>query len=308
MKNALREHPYVTMLLLAAVMTLPWIFLGEFYTKGEPREACEALSMIRQGHWIVPVGYADEIGYKPPLMHWFIAGVSLLTGSVSEWTSRLPSALALFGLTVLFFDFLRKRTSLQTSMLAALLMLSSFEMHRNGLECRVDMTLAFFMAASMLTLYRWHEKGMKGFSYVSALLMACACLVKGPVGTILPVLIFALFALMRGAGFWKVVGKSALLVVVSLIPLLVWYYLAWKDQGDYFLSVVFAENIGRFAGMKDATLGIQYNLGHEGPFWYYLPALMAGLLPYSLVLPVAAVLFKWKSWWKSAQPTTLAFW
>lgn len=283
LKITLLEKPVLSILLIAMLLTLPWIGIGDFYTKGEPREATEALSMLNGGNWILPTDYADEIGYKPPLMHWIIAGISAVFGSVSEWSSRLPSALGLIGMSMLTLVFLMKRKNVQTGVISALILLTSFEMHRYSIECRVDMTLAFFMSASLFGLYQWEEKGLKGFPIWTFVCLACACLVKGPIGAVLPVGVSALYFLLRGHSFWKVLNKSLLVALPALLILSVWYILAFQIKGDYFLNVVFAENIGRFLGMNDQTLGIQYNLGHHGPFWYYIPALILGLMPWTLV-------------------------
>jgi len=283
LKITLLEKPVLSILLIAMLLTLPWIGLGDFYTKGEPREATEALSMLHDGNWILPMDYADEIGYKPPLTHWIIAGISLVTGSVNEWSSRMPSALGLIGMAMLTLVFLLKRKNVQTGVISALILLTCFELHRYSIECRVDMTLAFFMSASLFGLYKWEEKGLKGYPILTVLCLACACMVKGPIGAVLPVGVSGLFLLLRGYNFWKVLYKSILVALPALVVLGVWYFMAYQIKGDYFLNVVFAENIGRFLGMKDQALGIQYNLGHEGPFWYYIPALLLGLMPWSLV-------------------------
>jgi len=68
--------------------------MGDFSTKGEPREAAVAVSMLESGDWVLPKVYANEFAYKPPMMHWMIAVFSLPEGKVSEFTSRLPSAIA----------------------------------------------------------------------------------------------------------------------------------------------------------------------------------------------------------------------
>jgi len=61
------RHPYLFILTLSALLTLPWITLGEFYTKGEPREASVATCILNTGNWILPADYADEVAYKPRL-------------------------------------------------------------------------------------------------------------------------------------------------------------------------------------------------------------------------------------------------
>ncbi|HET9570922.1 MAG TPA: glycosyltransferase family 39 protein [Bacteroidales bacterium] len=300
LKITLLEKPILSILLISMLLTLPWIGIGEFYTKGEPREAAEALSMIQDGNWVLPMDYADEIGYKPPLMHWFIAGISLMAGSVSEWSSRLPSALGLIGMAMLTLIFLKKRKNVQTGVISALILLTCFELHRYSIECRVDMMLAFFMSASLFGLFKWEEKRLAGYPVLTVLCLACACLVKGPIGALLPVGIFGLYLLLRGNSFWKVLFKCLLVALPALLILGIWYVLAYQIKGDYFLNVVIAENIGRFLGMKDQALGITYNLGHQGPFWYYIPALILGLMPWSLIPIMLLFVIPYRKKWKSS--------
>lgn len=78
--------------LLSTLVIIP--FLGEtiFYSKGEPREAIVAYSMLESGNWILPLNYGTDIAYKPPFLYWSIAAISAIFGGVSEFSSRLPSA------------------------------------------------------------------------------------------------------------------------------------------------------------------------------------------------------------------------
>jgi len=295
------RNPVLFILLVSMLLTLPWIGIGDFYTKGEPREASLAVSMLQHGYWVLPIGYADEIGFKPPLMHWLVAGFSLISGHVSEATSRLPSALGLIGMTIFTLIFLLRRKSKMEAVLSALILLTGFEMHRSGLECRVDMTLAFFMLMALMEMYRWEEKKLKGFPILLVLLLACASLVKGPVGIVLPCFVFGIYLLLRKYSFWKALGKNALVAVPALLILFVWYFMAYQQDGKRFLDIAFAENIGRFLGMKREQLGIDYSLGHNAPFWYYIPAILTGFLPWSLVLVFAACTFGYKKWWRNTK-------
>ena len=89
------------LLLIVSILTvLPFIGLTLFYSKGEPREAVVALSMINDGNWILPINNGGDIPYKPPFFHWCIALASLLQGYVSEFTARFPSALSLIATTL----------------------------------------------------------------------------------------------------------------------------------------------------------------------------------------------------------------
>ena len=111
--------------IVAMLMLLPFLGLSDFNTKGEPREAVVALSMLKDGNWILPVNNGMDIPYKPPFFHYCIAVLSLLTGGVNEYTSRLPSALSLIAMTICCFCFYRKRMSTNVAVASALLLLTS---------------------------------------------------------------------------------------------------------------------------------------------------------------------------------------
>ncbi len=94
--------------LLSTLVIIP--FLGEtiFYSKGEPREAIVAYSMLESGNWILPLNYGTDIAYKPPFLYWSIAAISAIFGGVSEFSSRLPSAIAFLAMQFVFFGFVAR--------------------------------------------------------------------------------------------------------------------------------------------------------------------------------------------------------
>lgn len=91
------KHRFIlwTTVLVAAITLLPFLGLTDFTTKGEPREAVVAVSMLNQHNWVLPENNGVDIPYKPPFYQWCIAAFSLPIGHVNEFTSRLPSAIAL---------------------------------------------------------------------------------------------------------------------------------------------------------------------------------------------------------------------
>ena len=304
-----QRHPFIVVLLISMLLTLPWITMGEFYTKGEPREATVATYILNTGNWVLPADYADEVAYKPPFMHWFIAAFSLPAGHVTETTARLPSALGLIGITMMFFSLLYKRKSSLQAVLAALIVLTSFEMHRSGIEARVDMTLAFFMIGGLFSMFRWEEKGLKGYPLLIPLFLGGAALVKGPVGIILPCLVFGIYLLiLQRYSLWKIISKNLIVALPALMILSVWYVLAYQQGGSHFLNIVYAENFGRFLGGDSKSLGISYELGHVGPWWYYFPAILIGFFPWSFLLIFSAFAVSYKRMFTHFTPLKSAYW
>jgi len=271
------RNPGALLLCLCLLTLLP--FLGDtlFHTRGEPREAVVALSMLHDGNWVLPVNNGVDIAYKPPLLHWCIAAVSTLTGSVTEYTSRLPSALALTAMILTGFLFYARRCGTAVALLAALITLSNFEVHRAGVACRVDMLLAALMVMALYALYRWSERGLRGLPWAAIACLAGAALTKGPVGLLLPVAVTGLFLLVRGHKPWPVVWKLAAASLLGLVPLCGWYAAAYGQGGDHFLRLIYEENVLRLTGRMSYA-------SHENPWHYNLVMLAAGLLPYTLLV------------------------
>lgn len=278
--------------ILALVMLIPFLGLTDFNTKGEPREAVVAYTMLEHGNWILPINNGGDIPYKPPFFHWCIAFFSLFIGHVNEFTSRLPSAISLTLMTIGGFVFFAKRKNTQTSLIAAILTLTAFEVHRAGVNCRVDMVNTAFMVGAMYLLYRWWEKGKKQLPWLAILCMSGATLTKGPVGIILPCFVMGVFMLTQKENFWGIVWRLGLTAVLSLLIPFCWYYAAYQQGGDEFLRLVKEENIDRFMGK------MAYE-SHENPAWYNLLTLITGWLPYTLLLLFSLFILPWKKFSKT---------
>ena len=192
--------------LLSILVLVP--FLGEslFYSKGEPREAIVAVTMLQTGNWILPVNYGTDIAFKPPFLYWCIAAVSWFVGGVSEFTTRFPSAVACIGMLIFFFRFVRKRLGQELALLTTLLLLTSFEVHRAAVAGRLDMLQVALIVVALCLLYQWDEQGHRHFPWVAILCMACATMTKGPVGSIFPCMVTGVYMLMQKQGFWKTFG------------------------------------------------------------------------------------------------------
>ncbi|MDR1356826.1 MAG: glycosyltransferase family 39 protein [Tannerellaceae bacterium] len=275
------QKPLTTILVICAISVLPWIGLGDYSTKGEPREAAVAISMLESGNWVLPQAYADEFAYKPPMAHWMMAAFSIPQGYVSEFTSRLPSALAyilLIGATLLFFG---RSLRFQDTFIAVLLLLTCIEIHRAGTTARVDMLLTAFIVAGLYALYRWEDcRELKGLPLAVPLLLGCAALTKGPVGIVLPLLTFGVYLLALRKYRLIIIFKALVYAGVSSIFLpLIWYVAAWRQGGDDFMNVIMAENFGRFFHITAANAN--YDLGHENGAWYNVLTLIAGFMPWT---------------------------
>lgn len=228
-------------LLATAATVLLVMFLGValFNTKGEPREAVVALSMLQSGDWISPINNGVDIAYKPPFFHWCIALCSLPFGRVSEFTARFPSAVAtIVMLLVAFRAMLRNKTDERLAFLSGLITLTAFEVHRASMACRVDMMLSALIVMAIYLFQAWFENRKKAYIPFIILTMSGAFLTKGPVGVILPCAAVGCFMLVRGEKFLRAFSICLLFALASCLLPLAWYWMAYLERGNSFLYLV----------------------------------------------------------------------
>ncbi|MDJ1177635.1 glycosyltransferase family 39 protein [Roseofilum sp. BLCC_M91] len=268
----------------------------------EPLFAEAARQMTVTGDWITPYFNGETRFDKPPLIYWFMALCYQALG-VNPWAVRLPSALAAIALGLFGCYTLRRfgRSTGRTQPFAIagciggtaiMLNVQTIAWARMGVS---DMLLSACMGAALFAFffaYATPERHGKQLWY-QAFYIFCtlAVLTKGPVGIILPGLIIVCFLAYMG-NLKLVLGemnlKVGLLLFFSLT--LPWYILVtWANGWDYINSFFGYHNIERFTSVVNH---------HSAPFYFYIPTIFVGFLPWSVYLPVA--LFKARFWQRRA--------
>jgi 4-amino-4-deoxy-L-arabinose transferase-like glycosyltransferase len=268
-------------LALCALIYFWGLWKVPFYEKGEPREGLVVWEIWHNGDWILPLRGGVDIPSKPPLFHWIAAVVSLASGTFNEFTVRFPSAL-LASLGVLLVYFAGARLwGVGAGLVAAAVLATSPEWWRAAVSARVDMTLTFFMLCTFLYFYFLYKfGGGVAPSLLLAFFAGLATLAKGPVGAALPGIAALLFL-----GFRRDFGFIKRLYLPISIPFGIavagsWYALAWLRGGEkFFLRQIAHEIIGTPLG----------GAGHNHNIFYYVPALIAGMAPWSLFFPALAI-------------------
>ena len=291
------DRKAVTLIALCVVTLFLFLGIKQFHTKGEPREALVAQAMINDGNWTLPITNGVDIAYKPPLFHWSIASLSSITGEVNEYTSRMPSAIAVTVMVMCGYYFYRKRRGAQVSFLAALITLTNFEVHRAATNCRVDMLLGALMVLALYFLYRWYEKRLRGVPWLAILCLSGAFLTKGPVGVLLPCAVVGALAWIRGLGFVRALFSMIAVVLASCIIPMLWYYAAWQQGGEKFFALVYEENVLRLLGKMTYA-------SHENPWTYNVMTVVTGFVPYTLLALLSLFTLKYtrisskpRQWW-----------
>jgi 4-amino-4-deoxy-L-arabinose transferase-like glycosyltransferase len=252
-----------------------------FYDKGEPREALVAQAMLRGSGIILPRPDGQDMPSKPPLFHWLAVVAAEGIGDAGEFAMRLPSVL--FGaLGVALTALVATRWyGTAAGLTSAIVLASSFEWMRAATQSRVDMTLTFFVVATILVWRRgMREPGRRSAVRAGYLTVSAAVLTKGPVGVVLPALVLAADSLRRREPRTLLRLVDAAGVLTMLMLCLGWYGLAWRRGGAEFAShLLVQENVQRFVGWG--------KVAHRNPSLYYVPALAGAFLPWTFAVPMA---------------------
>jgi 4-amino-4-deoxy-L-arabinose transferase-like glycosyltransferase len=301
MNEPRRTQQTVAGLLLLCFLLYFWE-LGQipFYNYEESKEALIVWEMMNDGGWILPLRNGLEIPLKPPLFHWCGALIALLSGKVNEFAVRSPSAFFSTASVFMVFFFGQRFWNWRVGLLASLVLATSPEWVRWATYARSDMALVFFLTAASLTFFRvWEERATRRRSlYAFYLFIGLATLAKGPLGIVLPVVVSVTFlALSRDLPLLRQMRLFEGAAIVSLIAAS-WYLLALEHAGwEFFRRQVLNENIYRFFDSE------QGGPSRDHAWYYYGPALCAGMLPWSLFFPALAH-FLYRSREKLQDPKT----
>jgi len=265
---------------LCGVLYFPYLGAVPFFDKGEPREALAVQDIVQRGEWLFPLKRATTIPSKPPLFHWSAALTYQVTGRLDETTIRFPSALYATLGVLLIYGLGRKLFGAPAGLLSGAVLATTLIYQTQALSARVDMTLCFFVTASLVLFYYLYRGFLTDQLWYFAfyVLVGIGTLAKGPLGILLPGLVISSFLALRRR--WDLLAKFCFHpgVVVMLFLAVGWYGLAAMRGGEGFVDrQLLRENLERFAGGS----------GHSHPVYFYLPYLFSQGLPWSLFLPLA---------------------
>jgi len=236
---------------------------------------------------------------KPVLIYWLQLVCVRLFGQ-SEFSFRLPSALAGTVWATSIFLFVRKKASNnKQAFLAAALMVLSLQVTVIAKAAIADALLNCFLAITLFAVLRHYETGTKSALHLAFAAAGFGMLTKGPIAVIIPVAVFFIFALLeKDIKKWFKTVFSPTGILLFLCIALPWYLLEYRDQGMPFIEgFFFKHNVNRFNTSFE---------GHSGSLLYYFPVIMIGLMPYTGLL--FTVLFNLKKLLPDRENRFLIIW
>jgi len=248
----------------------------------EGRNAEVAREMAVTNSYILPhlngLPYLDK-----PVVFFAAAAVMIEIFGPSELAVRL--APLLFGLATVvlvgwFAHGLCGREGALVAVIATLTAPLAIALSRTVI---MDTALSFFVVLALIGFYRAIEArhagqseavstgAWLGWSLIAWAAMALGVLTKGPVALAVPLMVAAPFAVWRRASLavWHPLGLVVLAGVVS--P---WVWAVSREIPDFLRYVVVTETWQRMTTDE---------LRRTEPFWFFVPVLLAGAFPWSIV-------------------------
>lgn len=281
-------------------MILTMLGSREIWTQ-EHRWADIVFGMFYRHDFLHP--YLDDVDYydKPLLSYWMIAGISYLSGQLSTWVLRLPSAIAGILSIWSIYRIGTKLQNKQLGLLAGWMMLTTYYFIFWARTSSADM----LNLAGILFAIAWYldKRDKPGFiNYVVFfLILAVTSLCKGLVGAVVPLLVVLPDLIMQN-GWKKHLRVSFFLamvpaIIVYILPFLASAHFGGSTYNESGLYLVYRENVLRYFQPFD----------HKGTIYTYFLWLPIYLLPWTFFfIPVLITLksrwaslthnMKWMSW------------
>ncbi len=286
MKNAAAR----TLLLLLAFAAI-WFSNLEYRKLVNPDEGRYAeipREMVASGDWTTP--RLNDIKYfeKPALQYWATAAAYTLFGE-HQWTARLWSALTGFlGVCMVFFTG-RRLFGPAAGWYAALVLGSSLLWVLIGHINTLDMGVSFFLAAAVCAfVLAQHDsasvRARERWMLAAWAALALAVLSKGLIGLALPGAALILYILVERD--WRLAGRLHLAtgIVLLLALTLPWFIAVSRANPEFFRFFFIHEHFERFLTKQH---------GRYQPPYYFIPVLLAGMLPWTVTL-IDALARAWK--------------
>jgi 4-amino-4-deoxy-L-arabinose transferase-like glycosyltransferase len=254
----------------------------DLWAPDEPRYAhvaAELFAMERGAEDLVLLRVNGEpYDQKPPLYFWLAALASAPAGEVTEWTARLPTALAGLATLAVVFAWGRRLFDSRVAAWAAALLATVFDFAFLARRARLDVMLTLFTLLALAACWRILVEGDQRRRTVAGLHLALglATLTKGPVAflVLLAALVFVLWE-RRPRDFVRLVPAWGWLLSLGLPAAWIAGAVALGPEG-FFDEAVVRNTVGRFAG----------GVSKVEPWYFFLYQFPANFLPWTLLWPL----------------------
>lgn len=248
------------------------IHLGGFplLDPDEGRNAEVGREMAATNDYVMP--RLDGLPYLDKPIVYFAAEAAVMEVlGPTEVAARLP-ALFFTLATAVFLAWFARRCAPDDDLIAAIVFLSTPLAVAFSRTVIFDSALALFITMATAFFYLACEDDTRKWSALAWLAVGLGVITKGPVAIALPLLVAVPYAIWRKRfrALWSWGGLA--LFIVAVAP---WVWAISRAVPDFLHYVVVTETAQRLATKA---------LKRTGPPWYFIPYLIGGALPWSIVL------------------------
>src|SRR5579883_887849 len=262
------------LLLLPALLLYPSLSF-HLFEPDESRYAEIGREMLQRGEWVVPYLQSEPYLDKPPLLYWLIEAAYTLFG-VQIWAARLVPALAVHGCVLLVYLFGRRSVGERAAFWGALGLALAPGWVSMGRLLLMDSLLTLWTTLALFSAFEAvrGERLRWGWWLLASLACGLGVLTKGPVALVLLLPVLWLQRWLTGSGCR--IGRAGMLgfLAVVLAVTLPWYVAMTLRIPAFARDFIWEHNIQRFLAP----------FAHEHGVWFYIPVLLFGLLPCTLLL------------------------
>jgi len=265
----------VAIVYFSALGTIPLLEPDEGRYAEIPRE------MLVSGDFVTP--HLNGVIYleKPPLFYWGTAA-SLAAFGETEFGARFFGAAVSVAGILLTYWMGATLAGWRTGLYAAIVLSTSFYYYVVGRLNTPDMTLAVLLLLSIFPAFLYHsgKRESRAYLLLSYGASGMAFLTKGLVGVVFPLAVLVLWLVFsqRHREYAKAISPGGIAVFLAIV--LPWTYLIQRANPDFLWFFFVHEQFLRYATK------IHH---HAGPFWYFLPVVIAGFFPWVAFLRRIAV-------------------
>lgn len=252
-------------------------------SQDEVRYAEVAREMITSGNWIVP--RLDGLNYfeKPVLGHWMNA-ISELVFGANNFAVRFSSALCTELSAVLLFFFLRKFSEeKKIALLAPVIFLTFGLVLAIGTFSVLDAQISFFLTAAMVSFYAAYcsKKIVLQVLWLvlCGVLTGLGFLTKGFLVFVVLAISIAPFLIWEKQ--WKKLFTMPWIpLIIATITILPWGIKIYHQVPEFWRYFIIVEHYDRFMHASKYAGAL-----HPESFWFFIPILFVGALPWFFHLP-----------------------
>ncbi|MBI5235722.1 MAG: glycosyltransferase family 39 protein [Deltaproteobacteria bacterium] len=236
--------------------------------------------MLETGDYITPT-YNYEPRYdKPILIYWLMSASYKLLG-VNEFSARAVSGVFGVLLVMMTFHFIKRVRGGLAAYLAAFALLVNIEFFVYSHSAVTDMTLTFFIAASIYSFFLAVKENNHRWFLAFWAAAGAAMLTKGVIGALFPLAIgFIFLAITKDLNRIRQVlrpGNIALFLVIT-VP---WFAAEFHVNGwEWVNAFIMKHHVQRYSDVISS---------HSGPVYFYLGVLIVGFFPWVGLLPQGIV-------------------